>query len=503
MTAPRRWALTYAGLALTYLAASVNLSVTSVALPSIATDLGATNSQLSWIFNVTPLASAGLMLFAGAWGDRYGRRRILVIGLVIFLASALLSAFAQDALQLIVFRALAGVGSALAMPPALALTFDVVPVDRRRTAVGVLGATQAGGALVGPVLAGALMQVWSWPAAFLSVAPFIVLALLAARGLPGRSTASSDPLDTLGATLISIASFLIAYCAVALSTRAVMPAVIAAVLAAGTMVLLVWHERRTTHPLFDAAVLRQSRFRLATLVVFGSQFVLGGLLFDMTQYLQLVLGYSALATGITLTPALLGWVLASVTASRSAAILGLRRAVAAGLALATVGLVILAVQDRDASKWMLLLGLFLAGLMAVGPALMTHMAVSCYPERLRTVGAATNGVAARLGFSFGIAIIGGTLGAIYASSVAGATTALTAPDAASVQGGLALALTVAAGIPDGAALAEAARTAFISGFSVSLFLAAFVVAALTLAVALSRVSEGVEDASHGSAGASL
>ena len=503
MTQIRNWRLTYAGLALTYLAVSVNLSVTSVALPSIATDLGATNSQLSWIFNVPPLVSAGLMLFAGAWGDRFGRRRILVLGLAVFLVSTVLSALARDVHSLIAFRALTGVGSALAMPAALALTFDVVPAEWRRTAVGVLGATQAGGALLGPILAGALMSVWSWPAAFLSIAPFIVIALIATRELPKTDGESEHPLDAWGASLMSLASFALAYSAVALSTRSYVPALIAAGLAAVTVALLVRHERRSPFPLFNADVLRQGRFRLATLVVFGSQFVLGGLLFDMTQYLQLVRGYSPLSTGLSLAPALLGWVLASAAAGRAATLLGVRWAVTAGLGLATVGMALLAEQGRTPNTALLLLGLFLAGLMGVGPALMTHMAVSCYPEAMRTVGAATNGVAARLGFSFGIAIIGGALGLVYSSAVAGVTGSLTASDAASVRGGLALALTVASGIPEGAQIAEAARTAFLSGFTVSLIIATAVVGALALAVAFSGLSQRVEDPGHGGARASM
>ena len=176
MTRAGRLPFTFLGLCLAYLAVSVNLSITSIALPSIGEDLGASTDQLSWIFAITPLVSISVMLFAGAWGDRFGRRRILVIGLSIFLASAILSALARDVTALIALRAVTGIGSSLALPAALALTFDVVPELSRRTAVGLIGATQAGGSLIGPVLAGSAMTLWAWPAAFLTVVPFIVIA---------------------------------------------------------------------------------------------------------------------------------------------------------------------------------------------------------------------------------------------------------------------------------------------------------------------------------------
>ena len=497
MSGSARLPLSYWGLVLTYLAVAVNLSVTSVALPSIASDLDATTAQLSWIFNVTPLVSAGLMLFAGAWGDRFGRRRLLVIGLLVFLASSLLSATATDANLLIAYRALTGAGSALAMPAALALTFDVVPEQSRRTAVGILATTQAAGSLIGPVLAGTAMAAWSWPAVFLSVVPFIGLALLGAWRLPKDSTHTSHPMDSRGASLAAIASVLLVYAATALSIRQVAPAVLALGVVAVAVLLLVRHERRTPHPLFNPAVLRQRPFRLATTIVLGSQIVLGGLIFVITQYLQLVLGYSPFTAGMMLIPCLASWVLASSTSGRTSQLLGVRRVVSLGLGLGALGLLLLALQGTASRPAMLIFGLFLTGLMAVGPALMTTVALTCYSAAERTVGAATNGAAARFGFSFGIAIMGGALGAIYASLVSGATSGLEPAEVTEVEGGLAGALKVAASLPDGTALADSARAAFTTAYSASLIIGAIVASAMALLVAVVRVSEGVEDARDG------
>ena len=498
MTRAGRLPIAFLGLSLTYLAVAVNVSVTSIALPSIGTDLGASTAQLSWIYTITPLVSIGVMLFAGAWGDRFGRRRMLVIGLAIFLVSAILSALSRDVTFLIAMRAVTGVGSSLAMPAALALTFDVVPDVSRRTAVGLLGATQAGGSLVGPVLAGGAMALWSWPAAFLTVVPFIAVALIGARRLPRNVPGAVPPMDSRGAGLTSIASVAAVYSATALSSHALVTAVIALAIAIVAVVTLVSWERRAQHPLFDAAVLGQRRFRVAILVVFGAQVVLGGFLFVLTQYLQLALGYSPLIAGLLLIPALAGWVLASVTAGRTAAVLGARRAVTVGLALSSVGLAVLALaasQETSPSTGLLILGLALTGLMAIGPALMTHAVVDCYPAERRAVGSATNGAAARFGFSMGIALLGALLSLVYSWSLGTSTQSLTAAQAETVKGGLAGALRVASTLPDGTMLTEAARAAFISGYQATMVISSMIMAALTIVVAFS--SQGVEDAGHG------
>jgi len=483
----------YVGLVLTYLAISVNLSVTSVALPTIATDLGASTSQLSWIFGITPLVSGGLILFAGAWGDRFGRRLLLVSGLSVFLVSAILSATATDVNLLILFRASTGVGAALAMPAALALTFDVVPEQSRRTAVGILGATQAGGALIGPIVAGAALSVWSWPAVFLTVVPFIIVALIAAPRLPPGKAKTVTPMDARGATLVSISSLAFIYMANELSARNAPTVVVALVVGALALVVLVFWERRAPHPLVDSAVLKERTFRVATLVVFGSQVVLGGLLFILTQYLQLVRGYSPLASGLTLIPTLAAWALVSITAGRTSALLGVRRAVTGGLLLASTGYVLLAVQPISQSSGLLVVALFLTGILGIGPALMTHSAVNSYRNEQRTVGAAVNGAAARFGFSFGIALLGGLLGVIYAISVQPATVGLSSSEATSVSGSLAGALTVARANVD-SALADQARQAFTNGYVTSLAVAAVITLVMAIVVAVG--SERVKDVSH-------
>jgi len=155
------------------------------------------------------------------------------------------------------------------------------------------------------------------------------------------------------------------------------------------------------------------------------------------------------------------------------------------------------VQPASGSPVLLIGGLFLTGLGAVGPALMTHTAVNSYRPEQRTIGAAVNGTAARFGFSFGVALLGGLLAAVYASAVAPVTSGLSAANAATASGSLASALTVSSSLPDGSALAAAARDAFTSGYVVTFAVAAAVCAALAIIVVVGL--ERVEDPRHGGA----
>jgi len=497
----RRLPLTYWGLVLTYLAVAVNLSVTSVALPTIGTQLPATTAQLSWIFNVTPLLSAGVVLLAGGWADRFGRRRVLVIGLLVFTAAAALSSLATDPAQLIVFRALTGVGSAMAMPTALALAYDVVDEDLQATAVGVLGSTQAGGALLGPLIAGVVLAELSWRAVFLSVIPLLLLALVGALRIPARDAGphsgvagqvntSPDrvPIDGWGAGLASLASIALVFTIIEAAGSGLSPSpalLVGLSVAVVAGAALVRWERRAERPLFDPHLMRRRDLRLALTVVLGSQLVLGGLLFVSTLQFQVVLGYSPLASGLLLLPALVAWVLAAAGAGRLARLVGIRAAVTASLGAGTVGLLLVAAQGRASVGPLTLLGLFLIGMLATAAALMTHVSVSVYPQSRRGAGSAINAAAARLGFSLGVALLGAVLEVVYVMQVAANLAGLSEEQAGLVRRGAAGVNQVAATLPaeQARALKEVARAAAASGVSWSLVAAAALTATMAALVA--------------------
>ncbi len=487
-TSRSRLPLAFLPLALTYLAVALNMTVTSVALPTISVDLQASTSQLMWIVNITPMAAAALILFAGSWGDRFGRRRLLLAGISVFLVSATLSAFASSASQLVVLRALTGVGSALTMPAALALTFDVVGERSRRTAVGIIGSTQAVGSLLGPIVAGSLLLAFSWGSAFLSVTPLLLasLVLVLWKVPPDRvERANRAPMDTPGAALMAVAGVAFLYAAVSASSRDQSRAgTVAVALAAGLLasVALVAWERRCPHPIFVGAVLRSRSFWVPTLIIFTVQFALGGVMFLNTQYVQLALGFSAFTAGAFLLPALGMWIVSSATAGVTARLLGMRIVVTIGLMAGAVGLALLSIQRLDPQYAVMVGALLLLGCMGGAPALTTHMAVSSYPEERRTVGSAINSVAVRFGLAFGVAAFGTTLALTYTRDLAPALTDLPPADQALADDSLGGALQVAATLSGTAqqALADSAREAFAGGFGVTMALAAVALGALAV-----------------------
>lgn len=480
-------------LALTYLAVAMNMTVASVALPTLSTDLQATASQLVWVVNITALASAALILFAGSWGDRFGRKRLLQIGIVVFLVAAVLSALSTSIVQLIILRGLTGVGSALTMPAALALAFHVVPEASRRTAVGIISAMQAVGSLLGPAVGGLLLTYFWWGSAFLSVTPLLLASVLLAHFYIPKDTplpsATREPMDTWGATLMAVAAVGLLYGAVTASAGGDDQDVVAAV-SAGIGVLavvaLVWWERRCPNPIFVWASVRTRAFWVPTLTILLVQFVLGGIMFANTQYVQLALGFSPFAAGAFLLPALGAWIVVSATAGLTARRLGSRLVAALGLGAATIGLLLVSTSSLDPMYVVLVVGLVLVGCMGVAPALMTHLAVDSYPESRRTIGSAINSVAMRFGLAFGVAAFGTVMAARYATSLAPSLGGLSSSQADLADNSLGGAIRVSqeVGGSTGEALVSAARDSFMSGFQLALVGAALVLALVTVLVAV-------------------
>lgn len=469
-------------LALTYLAVALNMTIASVALPTISTQFQATADQLAWIVNATPMTSAAFILFAGAWSDRIGRKRMLILGNVVFLVSAILSGMTHSVETLILLRGLTGLGSAMAMPAAMALTFDVTRGTSQRTAVGIMGGTQAIGALLGPLVGGAALVAYGWHAAFWSVAPMLALALvLNVMLLPKDVPRAKRPLDSVGATLTALSGVAFLYAAVSVASSPDKWVWVALVIGAVSGAALFWWERRVAEPLFVPQIVRRSTFLIPTLTVFLVQFTLGGLLFLNTQYVQLVLGFSALAAGLFLMPALLMWTASSATAGITARRFGARNVTALGLVVTAVGLVLTSLGGRDPVYPVLILGLVLTGVMGVAPALMTHTAVSNYPEQRRSVGSAINSMAVRFGLAFGVAGYGTLLAVNYQSHVSPALTGLSPADRYDAYESVGGAISVAQR-SDVAGLADAAREAYVAGFRITLVVAAVVLVLLAAVV---------------------
>lgn len=482
-TARRGLPLALVPLALTYLAIAVNMTIASIALPTISAEFEATSSQLGWIVGATPMTSAALLLFSGAWSDRYGHKRLLQIGVTVFLVSAVLSGFATSVEMLIALRALTGVGSALAMPAALAIVFDLTSGTVQRTAVGIMGGTQALGALLGPIIGGIALVSVGWQAAFWAVVPLLLIALvLNAITLPADHSRSAHALDTPAAALTAVVGVAFLFAASVAGPPNEIELWIALAVGFAALLALIWWERRSADPLFVGTLLRRSSFFVPTAAVVTVQFTLGGLLFLNTQYVQLVLGFSALGAALFLLPALLMWTVSAASAGVSAARFGVRMVVVVACVVSAVGLVVIAVGGPKPNHAVLVGGLLLFGVLGVVPALMTHAAVSNYGADRRSVGSSINSMAMRYGLAFGVSLLGMVQAAIYRDRLlatpAGQAVGESSPAVQSLGG----AVQVGDSVPG---LVGSAQAAFSAGYSVVLYIAAAMI--VLLAVVIWRV----------------
>jgi DHA2 family multidrug resistance protein-like MFS transporter len=361
----------------------------------------------------------------------------------------------------------------------MALTFDVTKGTSQRTAVGIMGGTQAIGALLGPLVGGAALVTFGWHAAFWSVAPMLGLALvLNIALLPADEPTTRRPLDGVGAALTAVSGVAFLYAAVSAAStpdRWIAVSVAIGVVSAAT---LLWWERRVESPLFVAEIVRRRTFLIPTLTVFMVQFTLGGLLFLNTQYVQLVLGFSALTAGLFLMPALVMWTLSSATAGITAKRFGARNVTAMSLLITAFGLVLTSVGGRNPVYPVLLGGLVLTGVMGAAPALMTHTSVSNYSEQRRSIGSAINSMAVRFGLAFGVAGYGTLLAVRYQDRIRPALGGLSPGQREDAIESLGGALNVARD-PQ---LAEAARNAYVAGFQLALVVAAVVLVVLAAIV---------------------
>jgi len=277
----------------------------NVALPSLQRDLHATSSELQWIVDIYSLVFAALLLPGGALGDRFGRKRALLLGLLIFACGSVVGGLATGAGQVIVGRVINGIGAAFVMPATLSLITTIFPPHERRRAIAMWAGFAGGGAALGPILSGALLDHFWWGAALLINVPIVAGVLVAVAVFsPTSKDPDATPLDPVGAvlSLVSLGSLIFGIIEGperGWTDGAVMLAFALAVL--GTLGFLMW-ERRAEHPMLPLRLFRDRRMSVGSGVVTVSFFVMFGLFFLFTLYLQFVRGYSPLTAGLATLP---------------------------------------------------------------------------------------------------------------------------------------------------------------------------------------------------------
>ena len=459
---------------------SIDNGILNVALPTLVRTLGATPSQLQWIVDSYTLVFAGLLLTSGNLGDRFGRRGVLTVGLVVFGASSLAASLSTTSTELIVWRAVMGVGAALIMPATLSILVNVFTEEHvRRRAIAYWSLMNATGAFIGPVAGGLLLRHFWWGSCFLVNVPVVILALGLQRALvPTSRNPDAAHFDLVGAGLSILALAALLWAIIEGPSQGWgSPSILGAFAASAALVavFVVW-ELKSSSPMIDIATFRTPQLTAAAIAMTIAFIAMTGSMFLIVQSLQLVKGYSPLVAALaTSGPITVVNFLLMPRAPRLTERFGVRWMIAAGAALTSLGALVISTTTVHSSYANLFVGfVVMATAFSVFVPASTEAIMTAVPREMSGGASAINQTTRQLGQALGIAI-GGSIAAMgYRSgfSVAG----LHLPPGAlhragsSITGALAVARELA-GASRNAVLA-AAHVAFLDGVQQALLTAA-------------------------------
>ena len=492
---PRQWGI-LGVLTLAVMLLAIDGSVLALAVPSLSADLNPTANQILWIGDIYAFTIAGLLVTVGNIADRYGRKRVLLVGAAGFAAASLVCALAPTAEILILGRFLMGIFGAAIMPSTLSIvrnTFDDPGQRTRAIAIWSIGTT--GGAALGPLLGGFLIEHFRWSSVFFINLPIMVLVLAVGVPMLRESYGNREANVDIASSVLSILTIVPIVYVVKEAAHGGFgwPQALALVLGAASGWAFVRRQRRLDHPLLDLGLFRIPAFSGAVLTAGIAIFALVGLLYFFSQYLQLVRGMAPLAAGIVEMPATVTGILAALAAPRLLPRLGQGGAIALGTALLGVGMGIVAAAESVPGIFLILVGVGVLGFgSGLSMTLSTDAIVGAAPASRAGAASAISETAYELGAACGIAVLGSVLSSYYRWFVAlpddfesthgaGASDSLARTLEALGASGTA----TADGVPPGGsdpALAEAARLTFAHGmqatavFAVLLCLAAALVA---------------------------
>ncbi|WP_030804433.1 MFS transporter [Streptomyces sp. NRRL S-337] len=490
---PRRW---WALLVLCLSLLIVVMANTSliVAAPDMTQDLGLSSSDLQWVVDGYTVPYAALMLVLGAIGDKYSRRGALLTGLVVFAGGSVMGSLVDRTELVIAARAVMGVGAAVVMPATLSLLVAVFPKAERARAITAWTATSGLAIAVGPLVAGWLLEDHAWGSTFLINVPVAIVAVIGALVLvPSSKAQDMGRIDYVGGLLsiVSVGSLVYATIEGPRFGWGAGPVTAAVVAGLGLLAFVAW-ELRHPHPMLNVRRFTLRPFSGSLLAVLFFFFGTFGALYYSTQFLQFVLGYDALETGVRLLP-LAGAVFAGAAVTgRLTPRLGMKAMVVAGMAIGTAGVFLLTRIDQGSAYTDFLAPMMMLGLaigLSVSPA--TDTIMGSFPEDELGVGGGANDTALELGGSLGIAVLGSLLGTSYRdrlTDLAGGRLPAAAMDAAkdSVGGGLAVAERIAqdpsGGPLQAQALVDAVHRAFAHGVATTSLTGGIIMAIGTLLV---------------------
>lgn len=497
----RWWAL--GALAVSLLVVGLDLTVLNVAIPTLATDLGASTTQLQWFGNAYTLALASLLLPAGLLGDRFGQKNLLLGGLVLFGLASLACALAATPGQLIAGRVALGVGAAFLIPLSMSLLNVLFPPEERAKALTIWVMAMFLGIPLGPVLGGWLLDHFAWGSVFLINLPLVLTGLVAVLFLIPRTRGSgSGGIDGVGILLSSAGLLALTYGVVQAGEDGWGDTTTLVLIAAGVVVLALfgWAQTKVAAPLTDLALLREPKFIWGAVLATVASFALMGLMFVLPQLFQAVQGADALDTGLRLLPLIGGMLVTAKLAERLVDVVGARITVGLGFLLLAGGLAWGTTTSvgggyGETVLWEIVIGL---GTGCTLPPLMT-LAMGALTEGRAGAGSALIQVLRQVGGTIGVAVLGTALNAGYRDEID--LGGLPAPAAEAARGSASAALAVAEQLKL-PGLAESARAAFVHGMAATLWTCA-VIAVLGGALAVvflpgrsAKAAEGRPQSKH-------
>jgi len=398
----------------------LDLTVVNTALPAISTSLEASTSDLQWIVDAYVLTLAGLLMFAGSVGDRFGRRKWMTFGLLVFGIGSVVGALANGVAVLVIGRAIQGLGAAFVLPATLSIVTNTFDRAERGKAIAIWTAVGGMGIGLGPAIGGYLVNRWDWSAAFWIHIPIIAVALIGQSAVKESRDPRHIGLDVPGAVTATLGISALVF-AIIQGTEAGWgsPIILMSLAAAaGLLGLFALVESTATDPMLPLRFFKNRDFTGSVLII-GVMFFAGpATFFFLTQFFQIVQGKDPLEAGLLILPNAISIVAASAIAPKLAEAIGPKRIVMAGTSIMAAATVILTGISADwgAGTEIAIVMLFGFGF-GLGMPSITDMVMASVPVEDAGVGSAVNDVARELGSALGIAVIGTFVSGLYRSNI--------------------------------------------------------------------------------------
>lgn len=401
----------------------LNVAVKTIASPA-PTGIGATQSELEWAINSYTLVFAGLLFTAGLLGDRIGRKKVLLAGILVFGIGSALAAFSASPGELITWRALMGFGAAFVMPATLAVLMNVFERDEQPKAIGIWAGSVGLGIAIGPITGGLLLEHFWWGSIFLVNVPVVVIALVAMAVLvPDSRDPKPGKVDPVGVALSIVGLVLLVYGIIRGGELAdFTDTTVLLAIVGGLLVLagFVWHEKRSSHPAIDITYFREPAFAAAVAAIALVFFALMGVTFFSAFYLQSVRGYTALESGLLIVPLAAAQMVFAPRARLVVDRFGARAVCTVGMLLVAAGLASFALFDTGTPVWVMCLVFFVQGTgMAHIMPPVTVAVMQALPREKAGSGSAINNTFRQVGGALGIAVLGSVLSTVYRGDIEG------------------------------------------------------------------------------------